>query len=122
MPWCQFDDHFADAVEALTAGPEACGAHLWATCWAAAHLSDGALPSVVADRILAACDDGDAILRRLLDAGLWAPVEGGYVMPGFLDANRSRERVEADRARKQEAGRRGGLAKAAKDRAAHGRR
>jgi hypothetical protein len=112
-PWCQFDDHFPDTLGAINAGGEALGAHLMATCWCAAHLSDGEIPDAVAQLYLARFATPD-ILRRLEAAGLWERTDGGWRLTDFFPANRSRKQVEADRKRASK----GGRAKAAKDRAA----
>ncbi|MDQ3678644.1 MAG: hypothetical protein M3401_17905 [Actinomycetota bacterium] len=116
MPWAQFDDHSPDTVAWLKAGGEALGLHALATCWCAAHLSDGALPDEAASLYLARFAEPEEMVRRLEAAGLWERVEGGWRLPGFLRDNRSRERVEADRKRREERARKGGRAKAAKDR------
>ncbi|HEY5286203.1 MAG TPA: hypothetical protein VIJ50_03760 [Solirubrobacteraceae bacterium] len=123
MPWAQFDDHFPDSVGALKAGVEACGLHCLASCWCAANLTDGMLPSVVATWLVGLCKDsnGDDLVARLIDAELWEREDGGdYVLTDFLtrNKNRTREMVEADRARKAKAGRRGGRVKAQRDRQA----
>ncbi|HWF33690.1 MAG TPA: hypothetical protein VG188_14160 [Solirubrobacteraceae bacterium] len=62
MPWAQFDDHFHDSDAALVAGPEACGLHLWATCWSAAHLTDGLLPERTAKRLIDSCEHGEEMV------------------------------------------------------------
>ena len=79
MPWAQFDDHFHDSVAALEAGPEACGLHLWATCWSGAHLTDGRLPEPIARRFIDLCEHGDELVARLVSAGLWAKAEDGWL-------------------------------------------
>jgi hypothetical protein len=77
---------------------------------------------VAAKRLMVGCVDSDGtdLVARLLKAGLWEEQEGGYLLTDFLPANRSRAQVEADRAQKAEAGRRGGRVKAEKDRQARG--
>lgn len=115
MPWCQFDDHLPDSEGALLAGIEALGLHLVTTCWAAAHLTDGLVPAIVVKRLLAGCRDehGPELVARLIEAGLWQRNGDGDVqLLDFLESNRSRAQVEADRERKREAGRRGGEANA----------
>ncbi len=124
MPWTQFDDHFADSEGALVAGVEACGLHLWATCWCAAHLRDGHVPAVMVKRWLAACHDehGAELVARLIEAELWERTEdSGYRLLDFLKQNRSRAQVEADRDRKQAAGKKGGRVNAERNRNARSR-
>jgi len=116
VPWAQFDDHFPDSEPALNAGVEACGLHLLATCWSAAHLTDGEVPSIIVKRLMSGCLDnqGAEIVARLMEAGLWEHRESGYVLTDFLVSNRSRAQVEASRVDRRAAGRKGGHAKAAK--------
>jgi hypothetical protein len=119
VPWAQFDDHFHDSEGALVAGVEACGLHLWATCWSAAHLTDGRLPETILRRFLASCRDaeGSELVAALIEAGLWEPDnDGGYRLLDFLGSNRSREQVESDRERKARAGRKGGKVNASRHR------
>jgi hypothetical protein len=71
MLWAQFDDHFHDSEAVLIAGPEACGLHLWATCWSAAHLTDGELPGPIAERLIDSYKDGDEMVAQLVAAKLW---------------------------------------------------
>jgi hypothetical protein len=118
MPWAQFDDHFHDSEPAAIAGPEACGLHLWATCWSAAHLTDGRLPERTAKRLIGSCERGEAMVERLKGANLWASDDTGWRLLDFFPSNRSRAQVEADRAKKAESGRKGGRVKAERDREA----
>jgi hypothetical protein len=122
MPWAQFDDHFHDSEGALAAGVEACGLHLWASCWSAAHLTDGRVPAAIVQRFLASCNDGDGaeLVARLIGARLWERTEDDYALADFLttNGNRTRATVDADRARKAKAGRKGGRTKAQRDRQA----
>lgn len=114
MPWAQFDDHYPDSEPALNAGVEASGLHLLATCWSAAQLTDGEVPSIVVKRLMSGCLDnqGAELVARLMAAGLWERRETGYLLTDFLTSNRSRADVEASRVDKRKAGRKGGLAKA----------
>jgi hypothetical protein len=118
MPWAQFDDHFHDSEAALIAGPEACGLHLWATCWSAAHLTDGRLPEHTGKRLVGSCEHGEEMVERLKKADLWASDDQGWRLLDFFPSNRSRAQVEADRVKKAESGRKGGRVKAERDREA----
>lgn len=118
MPWAQFDDHFHDSEAATVAGPEACGLHLWATCWSAAHLTDGRLPEQTAKRLIDSCEHGEEMVERLKNANLWASEDKDWRLLDFFPSNRSRAQVEADRAKKAESGRKGGRVKAKRDRQA----
>jgi len=96
MPWVQFDDHFHNTIEVLrvlATDPRPLGVHLLASCWAGAHLTDGAVP----DEVVASFNADDGDVQRLCDAGWWERVEGGYVLVRHRDHNRTRAQVEADR-------------------------
>jgi len=119
MPYAQIDDHFHDSEAALRAGPEPLGLYLLSVTWCSAHLTDGHLPEIVGRGFIDRCADGDALVARLVEAGLWETAddgfEDGWRLPHFFDGGqRTREQVEADKAKKRESASKGGKAKAAK--------
>lgn len=95
MPRFQTDDTFGDCLEARQAGTAALGLYYRCGLWSALHLSDGLIPSVVV------ADYGTTEwVRKLVDAGLFLVVEGGFLMPRYLGDNPSREKVLKQRAAK----------------------
>lgn len=122
MPWFRIDDKAHSHPKLIKAGNAALG--LWLRCgsYAAAHLTDGIVPGVVAELY-----GTKPQAAKLVKAGLWHehghicpdclnPAPGDYVFHDFLDEGRntSRARAEAerkkarDRQSKHREGRRGG--------------
>jgi hypothetical protein len=97
MPRYQMDDSLYDDPAVIRAGTAAFG--LYARCgdYVARQLLDGYVPAEVAAQW-----GTPEWTRKLLDAGLWETVPGGFHMPRYLneDKNPSREQVLADRERK----------------------
>lgn len=105
MTWFFVDDSFHAHPKAIAAGNAAVG--LWTRCgsWVGSHLTDGHVPSEVA-----AMYGTKTEARRLVESGLWErdTQRGGYVMHDYLDWNKSRAEVEAQREVRARAGRAGG--------------
>lgn len=79
---------------------------LW--CWCSRQLNDGVIPEAVWLK-----RTGSAKVRKELLAALVDVVDGQYVMHDYLEHQRSRAQVEALKAKRAEAGRKGGRARAA---------
>lgn len=105
MPWFRIDDKAHSHPKLIKAGNAALG--LWLRCgsYAAAHLTDGIVPGVVAELY-----GTKPQAAKLVKAGLWhehdhtcpdcaQPTPGDYVFHDFLDdgRNTSRARHEAER-------------------------
>ena len=93
------DDEWENGPMIRRAGVAAFGLYCACGLWVARHLTDGFVPADVA------ADSGTREwAAKLVDAGLWKVVEGGYHMPHYLDRNPSAEKVrlrrEADAERK----------------------
>lgn len=110
MPWFRIDDSFYDHPKVFDA-PD-CALALWvrAGTWSARNLTDGFVPAGMPARL---CDDPDTAVRELVRRGLWSRAKGGgYQFHDWSVYQPSRESVEDLRAKRAEAGRRGGMAKA----------
>jgi hypothetical protein len=109
--WFKVDDSFYDHPKVFDA-PD-CAVALWirAGCWSARNLTDGFVPSSLPARL---CGDPDTAVRDLLRRGLWLRVSGGYQFHDWVDYQPTADQVEGLRRKRAEAGRRGGLARAAK--------
>lgn len=94
-----FDDTWDNSPEVIRAGTAAFGLYCRCGAWVARNLQDGFVP-----REIAAAYGSPEWAKKLVDAGLWETVEGGYQMPHFLDRNESgdqvRRRRKADAERK----------------------
>ncbi|MEU7046063.1 mucin-2 [Streptomyces varsoviensis] len=108
MTWFKVDDTAYGHPKMLKAGNAALGLWVRAGAYAAQHLTEGAVPGVVAQLYGTAPQ-----ARKLVAAGLWhehghtcarcpQPGPGDYVIHDFLTYNPTRARVEDDRARAAE--------------------
>jgi hypothetical protein len=91
------DDSLYDDPAVIRVGTAAFG--LYARCgdYVARQLLDGMVPSEVAAQW-----GSPEWIGKLVDAGLWETVPGGYFMPRYLVDNPSRDKVLDDRKRKAE--------------------
>lgn len=113
MSWVKIGDEVADLPKTLAVwaqDPAAFALDVRATLYSAKHLTDGFVPALILDVWFPERGAGEAtrLTRILIEAGRWEAVEGGFLLHDFLDSNRSREEVEAERAKRQRSGRRGG--------------
>ena len=112
MPWARFDDQFPDHPKVLAVGPEAGWLFVCGVCYCARILTDGFIPAAQVRR-LADLPDSDSLASRLVDAGLWERLPGGYQVHDYLEYNPCAADVKADRGDlkriRAEAGRRGGV-------------
>lgn len=104
MTWFKIDDGFYMNMKVVEAGNAAVGLWVRAGAWCSQQLTDGYVPDVVA-RMLGTVDEIDS----LVDAELWRCVGGGYQFPDWLEYNPSSDEVKADKARRREAGKVGGV-------------
>lgn len=93
MPRFQTDDKFDSDPAVLRAGTAAMGLYYRCGIYVAGQLLDGFVPSEIAAQY-----GTPEWVKRLTDAVLWEPVQGGYYMPlYFAHGNKTRERVLAER-------------------------
>ena len=92
-------------------GLEAIGLWALALTWAVDTLSDGEIPPGQAVRLTGLVDVGE-LVDILVAVGLWDPARDGHRIHDFLDYNFSRDRIQADKAAREEAARIGGHARA----------
>jgi hypothetical protein len=92
MVWFKVDDGFHQHPKALRAGNAALG--LWVRCGAycSQYETDGMIPTQVAAQYGTRRE-----IDRLVTAGLWMRVDGGYRMPDFLDYNPAHSDLEMKR-------------------------
>jgi hypothetical protein len=105
MPWLKLDDAFWANPKIVEAGNEAAGAYVRMLSYCAQQLTDGHIKESAA-KVIA----NQRIRKRLVDHGLLERNGKGWVIPDFLDFNPSREKVEATRKARSEAGKKGGKA------------
>lgn len=114
MTWFKIDDSFYDHPKVFDA-PD-CAVALWvrAGAWSARNLTDGFVPAGLPARL---CDDPETAVKELVRRGLWVRISGGFRFHDWADFNPSGESVTTLRAKRAEAGRKGGQAKAANQKA-----
>lgn len=128
MAWVRIDENFAQHPKVLKAGPLGMAMHVAALCYCNRHLTDGFVPKQIACMLLDLTGIGmrmwssetmggghDAewqmIVDDLVEAGLWRPIEGGWMIHDYLVYQPSREQVQRLKEVRSEVGRRGGMAK-----------
>lgn len=109
MTWVRLDDEFADNPKLERAGPLAAWLHVAGICYAARHLTDGVIPQAKAQR-LAAVTAPTKQIQALLREGVWhqpghtctsslcgnVPA-GHYLIHDFLDYQKSKAQIDAER-------------------------
>lgn len=97
MPFLNMDDNFADhpKIDGLSDG--AFRLHVSGMLYAAKHMTDGKVPVERVERLMRRYKR--TYLAELLESGVWRPADAGYTIHDFLDWNRSKAQIEADRAR-----------------------
>jgi len=92
MPWFSVEDTLAFHPKTIAAGNAAVGLWVRAGSWSMQILTDGEIPRDIARAL-----GSPAEARRLVEAGLWIPKDGGYEFHEWSQRQRSRVRVAADR-------------------------
>lgn len=116
MTWVRIDDGFADHPKILALGPEGIAAQLRALCYCARHLTNGFIPTPVAQQIVS--DLTSVTQSDMVKQKLWQNSPGGYRVHDYLKYNPDRKSTLKLRRTRKESGRRGGLAKGVADRQA----
>jgi len=96
MVWARFDDQYPDHPKVIEAGPLAAWLNVCAICYSSRYLTDGFVPAGQV-RKLADLEDAMQLAERLVAAGLWERVPGGFLVHDYLEYNPSREKVNAER-------------------------
>ena len=107
-PWAKVDDTLHSHPKAMQAGLPALGLHLLAMSYSAGYLTDGFVPDGWVER-----EQGrtKGLPNRLVEAGMWHRIEGGYIIHDWLDYNPSRAEVIERREARASAGRKGAEAR-----------
>ena len=118
MPWANLDDQFPTHPKVLPLSDAAFRLHVSGVCYSAAHTTDGLIAAEAVP--LLSPSFKRATLAELLRRGHWHALgdacgtetcppgrDGHYRIHDFLEWNRGRERIEAERERKRKAGRLG---------------
>jgi hypothetical protein len=103
VTWTKLDDGFWSNPKVEDVGNEAAGAYVRMLSYCGQHLTDGHVKHSAARYVTTS-----RILKRLVEFGFIEPTGEGWVVPDYLEFNKSREEVEATRRARSEAGKRGG--------------
>jgi hypothetical protein len=112
VAWVNLDDGFPDHPKVAGLSDRAFRLQVSGICYANRHLTDGIVPASVVPRLVGV-PPGRALVE-LIDGALWTPILGSteaYSIHDYLDWNRSREQVLAERERRSRAGRKGAEAR-----------
>lgn len=105
MPWANLDDQFPKHPKTVKLSDAAFRLHVSGICYCAQFLTDGVVETEVVPLLKPRFKREQ--LDELLRKGQWKKHSEGYEIHDYLQWNRSREQVEAERARKSRAGRKG---------------
>jgi hypothetical protein len=117
MPWVRIDEEFPDHPKVVGAGPLGIAMQVAGLCYCNRHLTDGFVPRSAARRLIDLDGLGvspDDVIATLLGVGMWSRVDGGYQIHDYDHYQPTRDQVLAERERNARAGKKGGLARAAK--------
>jgi len=110
MGWFKTDDQLAFHAKVVAAGNSAMGLWIRAGSWSSAQLTDGFIPTHMANAMANAmanpCDQ-DA----LVEAGLWDEVDGGFQFHDWAEFQPSAEEERAKRKARSLAGKKGAAAR-----------
>jgi hypothetical protein len=125
MAWIRIDDHFDEHPKLAKAGPLGWALWMAGLAYCNRNLTDGFIPWAIARRLVnwefLGEDDGDPrgrkvysvsitcgmagddvtnalVIDRLVDAGLWVEVDGGFQIHDYDQYQPSKEQVQAERA------------------------
>lgn len=94
--WLKLDDSMVEHPKCVDLTPFAWTLWLHAISYCSRNLTDGLIPQAMLPRLCSVNDPAKAA-AELVDAGLWRVTGDGYQVHDYLDHQRSRAEVEADR-------------------------
>lgn len=97
MPWFKIDDNLAFHPKVINAGNAAMGLWARAGAWASHQMTDGFVPASIAATLGTAPQ-----AEKLVRAGLWDRVDGGFSFHEWAERNPKRDAIESERAAARE--------------------
>lgn len=109
MPWFPVDDKFHSHPKVMVTSPAALGLWVVAGSWSSDYGTDGVVRDDQLSRLL---PDAATLAAELVASGLWKRIRGGYEFHDWKQWGSKRTGAEDKelRAKRAEAGRKGGLA------------
>lgn len=123
MSWVAVDEGLPDHPKILALGsdaPAGLAMFVAALCWSGQHGTDGIIPTTAVHRLVPnlldveGYDDSQRIARLLGHVKLFDATDEGWCIPDWTDYQRTKDERDELRRKRQEAGRAGGFAKAAR--------
>lgn len=105
MAWANLDDQFPKHPKVVGLTDGAFRLHVSGICYCAQYLTDGVVDADTVPLLMPRYRKQH--LDELLTKGRWIRHGDDYEIHDYLDWNRSREQVEAERERKRTAGKKG---------------
>lgn len=105
MPWANLDDQFPDHPKVVNLSHGAFRLHVAGICHSSRYLTDGRIDACVVPRLIP--NYSKAMLSELTKRGIWLQVDDSYEIHDYLEWNRSRSEVLAERERKSKGGKKG---------------
>lgn len=105
MTWANFDDGFTDHPKVIALSDGAFRLHVSGIVYCARYLTDGFVPKPQVSKLTPTFRN--AHITELTKSGLWVRQPSGYHIHDYLEWNRSRAYIEAEREAKSKAGRAG---------------
>jgi len=102
MTWVKIDDQFRRHPKVRRLSSFAIDLYVTGLCYCSSGLTDGAIDQQGLEIILAEtrlARKRRSVIQELLDAELWLPVHGGFLVKDFLDYNPPAEKVREERAK-----------------------
>jgi hypothetical protein len=93
MTWAKVDDQFPFHRKSIAVGPLGRDLYVAGLCYAKRERTDGFIPGYVVKH-LAPGNASPAIVPKLVAAGYWHPVDGGFQIHDYLAHNDSAEVIE----------------------------
>lgn len=112
MTWVRIDDGFAEHTKVHGLSDRAFRLHVHALCYCGRNLTDGDLQPPALRMLMGSCSATRRHVAELVAAGVWDDDEDGCRIHDFTDLNPTAVEVRDKRRKRQDAGRRGGVAKA----------
>lgn len=97
MTWVKLEDGFPSNPKVLAVTTPARYLYVVGLCYASAHLTDGRIPATALTVLHAQAGTRPRHAAELLDAGLWRHDGDTVTIPDYLEHQRSRAQVEAER-------------------------
>lgn len=109
MVWVRFDDQFTIHRKVDGLSDAAFRLHVSAIFWCARNLTDGLVPEEDLDIVSARVRSPQRFAAELVRRKLWSQTDDGWLIHDFLEFQPSRAEVLEKRAKRAEAGRKGGI-------------